>query len=83
MTPDELVVVDRLTSLVEAQLVGEVLGDRGVPHVLRSFRDTAYGALFQSQWAWGEVLAPAEWADEVRAVLAEVRESPGPLSGFE
>jgi hypothetical protein len=78
---DAMVTVDLLNSLVEAQFVAEVLEDRGIPHVIRSYRDTAYGALYQSQGAWGVVLAPEEWVDEVRSVILEVRRIPDAPAG--
>jgi hypothetical protein len=80
---DRMVAVELLGNEFEAQIVSEVLTDRSIPHAVRSFADTAYGGLFQFEGAWGSVLAPEEWAGEVRAVIAEVRESPGPLPGFE
>ncbi len=78
-----MVIIDVLQGEIEAQIVSEVLEDRGVPHAMRSYRDSAYGGLFQFQGAWGTVLAPPEWADTVRDVIAEVRQSPGPLAGFD
>jgi hypothetical protein len=50
---------------------------------MRSYRDSADGGLFQFQGAWGTVLAPPGWADTVRDVIAEVRQSPGPPAGFD
>jgi hypothetical protein len=76
-----MVIIDVLQGEIEAQIVSEVLEDRGAPDA--QLRDSAYGGLFQFQGAWGTVLAPPEWADTVRDVIAEVRQSPGPLAGFD
>ena len=48
---------------------------------MRSYRDSADGGLFQFQGAWGTVLAPPGWADTVRDVIAEVRQSSHPARG--
>lgn len=70
-----LVTVEVLDNEVEAQLVASILTERGVPHSVRSYRDTAYGGLFQFDNGWGAVLAPEAWADQVREVVSAVRES--------
>jgi hypothetical protein len=69
---EEFVRVAALSGVVEAQVLSEVLTDRGVPHRIHSFRDVAYGALFQAQ-GWGQVEAPEAVADEIREVLGQVR----------
>lgn len=45
-----------------------------LPHMIQSYYDSAYDGLFQPARAWGHVAAPGEYAEQIRAVLAEVRE---------
>jgi hypothetical protein len=58
---------------IEAQLVDSILQDRGIPHVMQSYHDTAYDGLFQTQRGWGQMNAPSEFREEILEVVTEVR----------
>lgn len=59
---------------VEAGLVDAVLTERGIPHIMRSYYDSAYDGMFQTmKGTWGFVLAPQENVDEIRLLLEELR----------
>ena len=64
-----------------AQLVARALEELGVTHVLRSYHDSAYDGLFQSQTAWGHVEAPPADRELVETVVRDLG-SP-PLSGHD
>jgi len=66
--------VDIVVSQIEAQLLESILNERGVPHRIRSYHDTAYDGLFQTQKGWGEVSAPESWSGEIKAILTEIRQ---------
>ena len=53
---------------VEARLLDSILTDRGIPHVIASYYDSAYDGLFQASRGWGHVEAPAEYRDEIVAI---------------
>ena len=57
----------------EAQLVTSVLSERGIPHSLRSYHDTAFDGLFQTQKGWGVVSSPKEHHEEIKEILADLR----------
>jgi hypothetical protein len=57
----------------EAQLVPSVLSERGIPHSLRSYHDTAFDGLFQTQKGWGVVSSPKEHHEEIKEILADLR----------
>ncbi len=59
---------------VEAGLVDSVLHERDIPHLMRSYYDTALDGLFQTQKGWGYVAAPEEYEAEVTEILADLRE---------
>ncbi|RLB24371.1 MAG: hypothetical protein DRG76_01655 [Deltaproteobacteria bacterium] len=59
---------------IEALLLASILEERGIPHVMRSYYDTAYDGLFQTQKGWGHVSAPREYADEIKEILSDIRE---------
>lgn len=65
--------VTGLENIVEAQLMVSILEEKGIPHRIRSFHDTAYDGLFQFQKGWGEIFAPPALKDEILDILAVVR----------
>ncbi len=64
-----------LENEVEARLIESILKEREIPHMLRSYHDTAYDGLFQTQKGWGEIRAPEFYEEEILAILDEVRET--------
>jgi hypothetical protein len=53
-----------LNSEIEALRIKDILDDNKIPHIIRSFHDTAYDGLFQNQCGWGVLEADEE--DEAR-----------------
>ncbi len=76
----EFVAVSVLESLIEAQVLEGVLTEENIPHEIRSFHDTAYDGLFQTQKGWGQVLAPASRKADVRDLINAIRSGDGPFS---
>jgi hypothetical protein len=64
-----------LDNEVEARLIESILKEREIPHMLRSYHDTAYDGLFQTQKGWGEIRAPESYEEEILAIIDEVRET--------
>jgi hypothetical protein len=62
-----------LDNQVEASLLDAMLQQDGVPHLVRSYQDRAYGRLWQFQNGWGYVETPAQYAGGVRALLTLIR----------
>jgi hypothetical protein len=74
---DTYIKITGLENIVEAQLMESILKDKGIPHRIRSFHDTAYDGLFQFQKGWGEVFAPPEVKQEILEIIALVRSEDG------
>jgi hypothetical protein len=51
---------------IEAMLLDEILTEKQIPHMIRSYHDSAYDGLWQSQSGWGHLEAPEEYAEEIR-----------------
>lgn len=68
---EKIAVVD---NQFEAQLLAEILAERQIPHVLKSYYDAAYDGLFQTQKGWGAVYAPAQYKAELDEIIASLRE---------
>ena len=62
----------------EAQLLESILREREIPHLLRSYYDTAFDGLFQTQKGWGYVSAPQEYLDEIKEIISDLRKSANP-----
>lgn len=59
---------------IEAMCLKGELESRGIPHLMRSYHDSAYNGLFQFlHGEWGHVEAPAERGNEIRQILDDIR----------
>jgi hypothetical protein len=61
-----------LENEIEARLLDSVLNERNIPHRIRSYHDSAYDGIFQTQKGWGVVLAPPEYEEEVLAIYQDL-----------
>lgn len=50
---------------IEAMLLDEILTEKQIPHIIRSYHDSAYDGLWQTQTGWGHIEAPMEYSDEI------------------
>ena len=66
--------VATLENEIEATLVESILIERGIPHLMRSYYDTAFDGLFQTQKGWGYVSVPRSYEDEVTEIISDLRE---------
>lgn len=62
-----------LENEIEAGLLRSILEQRGIPHTIRSYYDTAYDGLFQTQKGWGHVSAPPSRHREILEILLDLR----------
>ena len=62
-----------LENEIEARLLDSILTERNIPHLMRSYHDTAYDGLFQTQKGWGYVGAPEAHKKEIIEILSELR----------
>jgi hypothetical protein len=69
----EFINVAILENIIEAQLIDSILNEQNIPHMIRSFYDTAYDGLFQFQMGWGEICAPLSYKQEIIEILNDVR----------
>ena len=56
----------------EAKLLKDILTERGIPHIMRSYHDSAYDGLWQLQSGWGHIEAPEEYKDEILSIFDEM-----------
>ena len=70
---EDYIKVATLDNEIEARLLESILNERDIPHWLRSYHDTAYDGLFQTQKGWGTINAPESYEDEIAEILSDVR----------
>ena len=67
---EKVVVLD---TEVQAERVRGVLIDRGIPHLMRSYHDSAYDGIFQGMKGWGHVEAPPGFHEEIRTIVEDIQ----------
>lgn len=70
---EKIVVLD---NEVQAELVDSVLSTRGIPHIMRSYHDSALDGLFQGEGGWGHIEAPQSSRAEILSVVEDLKSSP-------
>jgi hypothetical protein len=64
-----------LENEIQAQLLDDVLTQRNIPHMMRSYHDSAYDGLFQHSKGWGHVEAPENYEDEIIEIIDNLSQS--------
>ena len=59
-----------LENEIEANLLDGLLKEREIPHVIRSYHDSAYDGLWQYHSGWGQLDAPEEYRDEILMIYS-------------
>jgi hypothetical protein len=54
-----------LNNEIEANLLDGLLEERDIPHLIRSYHDSAYDGLWQYNAGWGQLDAPEEFKEEI------------------
>jgi hypothetical protein len=70
---------DRIVSIdneVLARILDDVLTEQGIPHIMRSYHDSAYDGVFQLSHGWGFVEAPAEFKAEILSIIEDLKQTP-------
>jgi hypothetical protein len=70
---ESLVSISVLENDVEASVLDAALEEAGIPHLMKSYHDSAYDGIYQSQHGWGEVLGPQSQANRILEILMDLR----------
>jgi hypothetical protein len=66
-----------IRNAAEASLLDALLTEEGVPHFLKAYSGPAFDGLTTYKDSWGHVDAPAEYRQQIRALLEDLRASSG------
>ena len=75
---EEFVKIAVLENGFEAQVLESILVERDIPHLMRSYHDTAYDGLYQTVKGWGNVSAPRSYREEIMEILSDLRKQADP-----
>jgi len=64
------------TNEIEALLLDEILNEKKIPHMIRTYHDSAYDGLWQTQSAWGHIEAPPEYSEKILQIYSEMSQNP-------
>jgi len=62
--------------MVQAEILDALLAERGIPHEMKSYRDSALDGVYLSS-GWGHVAAPQDHAAAVMQALKDLSTPPG------
>jgi len=62
-----------LNNEVEARLLDAVLAEQQIPHLMRTYHDSAYDGLWQQQQGWGHVEAPEDHKEQILSIYEDLR----------
>jgi hypothetical protein len=69
----DFVKILKLDNEVEAQLMKNSLEERNIPHMVRSYHDSAYDGIYQFQKGWGVILAPESFKEEIMEIYNDIQ----------
>ena len=61
----------KISSEIEALRIRDILDSNQIPHLIRSFHDSAYDGLFQHQYGWGVLEADEAHEAKILELLKE------------
>lgn len=70
---EEFVKIAIIEGPFESQVIQSVLDEEQIPHLVRSYYDTAYDGLFQFQKGWGEIRSFEKYRTRIIGILDEIR----------
>lgn len=73
---DKYARIATLENEIEAGLLGSILTERNIPHVIRSYHDIVYNGIYQTVRGWGYVGSLESYRQEIIDILMNIRKSP-------
>lgn len=61
-----------LDNEIIGRLMESILNEREIPHILRTYHDSAYDGLFAYQKGWGFIEADPRYRDEILEIYTDV-----------
>jgi hypothetical protein len=62
-------------SEIEARLLSGLLTERNIDHMIRTYHDSAYDGLWQTQQGWGDLIADEKDREEILTLFREMSDN--------
>jgi len=69
---EKFIKIASLRDEIQARLVDAELSSREIPHIIRSYHETAFDGLFQGQLGWGHVEGPEDMKDLIKQIVYDL-----------
>jgi hypothetical protein len=66
---DKILILD---NEIEAEFLDSTLTARSIPHLMRSYHDSAYDGIYQAQKGWGVVMAPEAFKEIIMSIYQDL-----------
>ena len=57
----------------QADLLENILSEREIPYMIKSYHDSALDGLFQMQKGWGHLEAPGQFRNEILEIFQKIK----------
>ena len=72
---DEVFVnIKTLEDQFEADVIKDILEKNDIPVIVKSFRDTSFDGIFESQKGWGVIMVPDEFRRKANALIKDIKQ---------
>jgi hypothetical protein len=61
-----------LENEIEAQLLNSLLTEQEIPHLIKSYHDSAYDGIYQALKGWGRLDAPERYKAEILDIYQNI-----------
>lgn len=61
-----------LKNEIEVRLLESVLDENKIPFVIKSYHDSVYNGIFQSQKGWGYIEVPEEYMEQAKTIYDDI-----------
>ncbi len=69
---DEFKKILVLENHIEAQLLDSILNEHGIPHIIKTYHDSALDGIFQIHRGWGHVESPERYKKQIQALYDDL-----------
>ncbi|MFW5985518.1 MAG: hypothetical protein ACOCQ1_04470 [Halanaerobiaceae bacterium] len=62
-----------LNDEIEASLLKDILKERDIPFLVKSYDSLAYDGIFQNNWGWGHIEADPKYRAEIEEIYQDIK----------
>lgn len=62
-----------LDNEIEANIMEDILKDRGIPHIIQSYHVPGYDGVFQFHMGWGHIESEEKYREEILEIYNDIK----------